>query len=124
MFDFQNISLLMTGWVAQVTLPEAGGDFNAALVGAWALAIGSVLSIVYGIIDKKLATKTGSQTIEKNTFDQLVEENRLLIDKIQLARKESDKLHILRAVVLELPNGVQILKEVEKAADDVSSNET
>lgn len=123
MLDWQNISILMTGWLAQATLPESGGEFNATLVGGWAVAIGAVLSIIYGIIDKKLATKTGSQTVEKNTFDQLVEENKLWIGKVQLLRKDSDKWHLLRAIVIELPNGAAILQEVEKAADETSSTE-
>lgn len=83
----------------------------------------AVLGVGYGFREKRLAAKQGSQTIEKNTFDQLVTENKLLIKKMELLKKSEDKFFILRTVVLKQDGGVEIIKAVEEAADTISSNE-
>jgi hypothetical protein len=89
------------------------------------LVITTVAGVFWGLKEKRQASKQGSQTIEKNTFDQLVEENRLLINKLRLMRKDQDKWLTLRLIVLGLPNidGTEIIKKVEEVADAVSSNE-
>lgn len=83
----------------------------------------AVLGVGYGFREKKQAAKQGSQTIEKNTFDQLVNENKLLIKKMELLRKNEDKFFLLRAVVLKQDNGPEIIKAVEETVDLISSNE-
>jgi hypothetical protein len=83
----------------------------------------AILGVLYGFREKRMAAKQGSQTIEKNTFDQLVNENKLLIKKMELLKKSEDKFMLLRAVVLKQDDGVQIIKAVEETADLISSNE-
>lgn len=83
----------------------------------------AILGVGYGFREKRQAAKQGSQTIEKNTFDQLVSENKLLISKMELLRKSEDKFYLLRAVVLKQDNGTDIIKAVEENVDQISSNE-
>jgi hypothetical protein len=106
---------------------EVSGDsqwgFLLGLLPQIIAIIVAILGVGYGYREKRIAAKQGSQTIEKNTFDQLVSENKLLINKMQLLRKTEDKFFLLRAVVLKQENGAEVIKAVEESADQISSNE-
>lgn len=110
--------------IAEITAQDNGGmGALLTLLPQIIAIIVAVLGVGYGFREKKLAAKQGSQTIEKNTFDQLVNENKLLIAKMELLRKTEDKFFVLRAVVLKQEDGIEIIKAVEATADSISSNE-
>lgn len=119
-------SLLMLPMILADTKSAEDGTlgFLLTLLPQVVAIIIAVLGIGYGFREKRQAAKTGNQTIEKNTFDQLVNENKLLIKKMELLRKSEDKFVLLRAVVLKQDNGVEIIKAVEETADQISSNES
>lgn len=108
--------------IATVAEATAGMD-PIALITQVVGVVTAVLGVLYGLREKRIAAKQGSQTIEKNTFDQLVEENKLLIKRLQLMRKDQDKWYLLRSVVLEQPQGPETVRKVEETADQISSNE-
>lgn len=127
MLNIENVAIFLVGVIATVTQdvasPTDSASDLATLIGSWAIAITGVLTIAYGIFEKRLAHKSGTQENEKNAFDQLVDENELLIKKIRLMRKDSDKWHIVRHVLLETEGGRDIIKGVEETSDEVSSDE-
>lgn len=89
----------------------------------WIGVIVAILGIGWGFKEKRRGNKLGVQEIAKNAYEQMVIENNLLIKKAQSLRKDSDKWLLARAMILKLDDGIAIIKKIEEAADDISSDE-
>lgn len=96
---------------------------DPAIFTQWIGVIIAGLGIGWGFREKSRGNRIGHQEIAKNALEQIIEENKILISKINKMRKDSDKWILLRKIVLGLPDGSEIIKKVEAAADDISSNE-
>lgn len=96
---------------------------DPTILGQWATLLAAIAGIGWGFIEKRKSNKQTNQLIQKNTYEQLQDENKLLISKAQKLRKSEDKWWLARQVILELPNGTAIIKKIEDSADDISSDE-
>lgn len=96
---------------------------DPTILGQWATLIAAVAGFGWGFTEKRKSNKQTNQLIKKNTYEQLNDENNLLITKAQKLRKSEDKWWLARQVILELPNGTEIIKKIEDSADQISSDE-
>lgn len=96
---------------------------DPTILGQWTTLLAAIAGIGWGFIEKRKSNKQTSQIIQKNTYEQLQDENKLLIIKAQKLRKSEDKWFLARRIILELPNGTEVIKKIEDSADQISSDE-
>lgn len=101
----------------------AGMDLTIASILQWTAAIAGLSGLVWGIREKRQASKQGSQTIEKNTFDHLMDENKKLLNDLHKYRKLADKFWILRDLASKTEQGRHMIIEAEELADRIDGNE-
>lgn len=114
------------------TIPPAVGesDGSVEIFGVSIPAVMQVITLIIAVIgivwtakEKIQALRSGNLGIRKSAYEQLDAENKMLIKKSQLLRKDSDKWLLLRTVVLGQPGGDLIVRDVENKADQISSDE-
>jgi hypothetical protein len=126
LLDF--LSTITTILAAADTLPAVDPSVNLttltpASIAQWIAILSAIGGAGWAIKERRRSAKMGQLTVEKTALEQLVEENKLLISKLKLLRKDQDKWYLLRLTVLGMANGAEIIKQVEKSVDEISSDE-
>lgn len=96
---------------------------DTGVAGQWVTLLAAIFGLWWGIRSNNKANRQSSQTIKKNTYEQIIDENKVLIVKLQKMRKDQDKWFLARQLLLGLPNGTQMITEIEEGADKISSDE-
>lgn len=92
-------------------------------IGQWAVVIGSILTILYGVWKNLNEKRQGNQTVYKNGYEQIKSELERSNATLAVAKKNEDKFFILRRLCLETEWGQAQVIEAERIADLTESFE-